>query len=92
VCSRCTGYRPIVSSFTRFAGAYADDVLNGLVEVPDALPHGSETTVCPSTGKPCSCSGNGKSANTALCESGNVSSPGLLRSDLIFPPELKAGS
>ena len=75
---RCTGYRPIVSSFTQFAGAYADDVLNGLVEVPDAALDG-DVKVCPSTGKPCSCSGGGCSNNETSA---------AVKGDLIFPPAL----
>lgn len=83
MCSRCTGYRPIVSSFLRFAGAYADDVLNGCIEVPDAVLHGSEEkSICPSTGKPCSCSRDGCSRG------GPNSSIPAIQGEPIFPPAL----
>eukprot|EP00889_Picochlorum_renovo_P001997 jgi/Picre1/29027/NNA_004421.t1 len=74
---RCTGYRPILASFEKFAGAYADDILHGKVAEGAT---GEEGTICPSTGKPCSCK-NGE--NTAP----NGCTPAI-NGEPIFPPEL----
>ncbi|XP_048626135.1 xanthine dehydrogenase 1 [Brassica napus] len=76
---RCTGYRPIVDAFRVFAKT--DDALySGLSSL--SLQDGS--SICPSTGKPCSC-GDGRYQPISYSETDGAK---YTEKELIFPPEL----
>ncbi|KAG2241107.1 hypothetical protein Bca52824_090394 [Brassica carinata] len=87
---RCTGYRPIVDAFRVFAKS--DDALYcGVSSL--SLEDGS--TICPSTGKPCSC-GSKETNGAANCNEDRIQSISYsdidgakyTEKELIFPPEL----
>ncbi|KAF3563699.1 hypothetical protein DY000_02010857 [Brassica cretica] len=76
---RCTGYRPIIDAFRVFAKT--DDALySGLSSL--SLQDGS--SICPSTGKPCSC-GDGRFQPLSYSETDGAK---YTEKELIFPPEL----
>ncbi|XP_013611862.1 PREDICTED: xanthine dehydrogenase 1-like [Brassica oleracea var. oleracea] len=76
---RCTGYRPIIDAFRVFAKT--DDALySGLSSL--SLQDGS--SICPSTGKPCSC-GDGIFQPISYSETDGAK---YAEKELIFPPEL----
>lgn len=76
---RCTGYRPIIDAFRVFAKT--DDALySGLSSL--SLQDGS--SICPSTGKPCSC-GDGRFQPISYSETDGAK---YAEKELIFPPEL----
>ncbi|CAN6803431.1 unnamed protein product [Brassica oleracea] len=76
---RCTGYRPIIDAFRVFAKT--DDALySGLSSL--SLQDGS--SICPSTGKPCSC-GDGRFQPLSYSETDGAK---YAEKELIFPPEL----
>ena len=87
---RCTGYRPIVDAFRVFAKS--DDALYcGVSSL--SLQDGS--TICPSTGKPCSC-GSKTTNEVASCNEdrfqsisySDIDGAKYTDKELIFPPEL----
>ncbi|EOA15923.1 hypothetical protein CARUB_v10004017mg [Capsella rubella] len=87
---RCTGYRPIVDAFRVFAKS-DDAVYSGVSSL--SLQDGS--SICPSTGKPCSC--GSKTTNAAAnCNEdkfqsisySDIDGAKYTEKELIFPPEL----
>ncbi|XP_022550175.2 xanthine dehydrogenase 1 isoform X3 [Brassica napus] len=83
---RCTGYRPIVDAFRVFAKS--DDALySGVSSL--SLEDGS--TICPSTGKPCSCGSKAANCNEDRIQSisySDIDGAKYTETELIFPPEL----
>ncbi|KAL0686874.1 hypothetical protein Bca4012_086551 [Brassica carinata] len=83
---RCTGYRPIVDAFRVFAKS--DDALySGVSSL--SLQDGS--TICPSTGKPCSCGSKAANCNEDRIQSifySDIDGAKYTEKELIFPPEL----
>ena len=87
---RCTGYRPIVDAFRVFAKT-SDILYTGI----SSLSLQEAKSVCPSTGKPCSC--NLKNVDDKCVVSENIYKPTsydeidgtkYTEKELIFPPEL----
>ncbi|KAK7335800.1 hypothetical protein VNO80_27854 [Phaseolus coccineus] len=87
---RCTGYRPILDAFRVFAKT-SNDLYTGVSSL--SLEEGK--SVCPSTGKPCSCNLN--NVNDKCMGSDNIYEPTsyneidgtkYTEKELIFPPEL----
>ncbi|CAG7859685.1 unnamed protein product [Brassica rapa] len=76
---RCTGYRPIVDAFRVFAKTN-DALYSGLSSL--SLQDGS--SICPSTGKPCSC-GDSRFQPISYSETDGAK---YAEKELIFPPEL----
>ncbi|CAF2034731.1 BnaA09g00610D [Brassica napus] len=76
---RCTGYRPIVDAFRVFAKTN-DALYSGLSSL--SLQDGS--SICPSTGKPCSC-GDGRFQPISYSDTDGAK---YTEKELIFPPEL----
>ncbi|KAF8116540.1 hypothetical protein N665_0017s0093 [Sinapis alba] len=82
---RCTGYRPIIDAFRVFAKTN-DALYSGL----SSLSLQDDSSICPSTGKPCSC------GLAATCGDGGFQPISYSETDgskytekeLIFPPEL----
>ncbi|KAF8112241.1 hypothetical protein N665_0065s0026 [Sinapis alba] len=82
---RCTGYRPIVGAFRVFAKS--DDALYCGVSSLSLLQDGS--TICPSTGKPCSCGSNTTNEDRIQSISySDIDGAKYTEKELIFPPEL----
>ncbi|KAJ4876611.1 Xanthine dehydrogenase 1 [Raphanus sativus] len=82
---RCTGYRPIVDAFRVFAKT--DDALYS--GVSSFIPQDG-SSICPSTGKPCSCGsaatcGDGRFQPISYSETDGAK---YTEKELIFPPEL----
>ncbi|KAL1215699.1 Xanthine dehydrogenase 1 [Cardamine amara subsp. amara] len=83
---RCTGYRPIVDAFRVFAKS-DDGIYSGLSSL--SLQDGS--TICPSTGKPCSCGSKTTNCNEDKFQSisySDIDGAKYTEKELIFPPEL----
>ncbi|KAH7315284.1 hypothetical protein KP509_21G042700 [Ceratopteris richardii] len=84
---RCTGYRPILDAFRVFAKtedfAYTKEASTGKLSNGD-LKIQSGTRVCPSTGKPCDCTGISDEQSFEH----EKRDPLRADSELIFPPEL----
>ncbi|CAH8353203.1 unnamed protein product [Eruca vesicaria subsp. sativa] len=74
---RCTGYRPIVDAFRVFAKTN-DALYSGLSSL--SLQDGS--SICPSTGKPCSC------GDVRFQQPSETDGSKYTEKELIFPPEL----
>ncbi|RDY01496.1 Xanthine dehydrogenase 1 [Mucuna pruriens] len=87
---RCTGYRPIIDAFRVFAKT-SNDLYTGVSSL--SLEEGK--SVCPSTGKPCSCNlnnvndkcvgGDNRYEPTSYNE---IDGTKFTEKELIFPPEL----
>ena len=92
---RCTGYRPILDAFRVFAKT--DDMLYTGVS-SSSLDEGE--SICPSTGKPCSCKSNSvndvhKGQKCILNDKmhrpisySEIEGSRYIEKELIFPPEL----
>ncbi|XP_033139719.1 xanthine dehydrogenase 1 isoform X2 [Brassica rapa] len=87
---RCTGYRPIVDAFRVFAKS--DDALYSGVS---SLRLEDGSTICPSTGKPCSCGskatngeGNCNEDRIQSISYSDIDGAKYTEKELIFPPEL----
>lgn len=93
---RCTGYRPIIDAFRVFART--DDRLYTM-----SSSHGlsNDESICPSSGKPCSCglksrSNNHEKIQSSLCcndvcrpvSCSEIDGTTYTNKELIFPPEL----
>ncbi|OWM69193.1 hypothetical protein CDL15_Pgr025380 [Punica granatum] len=85
---RCTGYRPILDAFRVFAKTndrcYGPDV--------SSLSIGESESICPSTGKPCSCKSK---TDVSTCGQryepisyNEIDGKIFMEKELIFPPEL----
>ncbi|XP_022545301.2 xanthine dehydrogenase 1 isoform X2 [Brassica napus] len=84
---RCTGYRPIVDAFRVFAKS--DDALYSGASSLSSVEDGS--TICPSTGKPCSCGSKAANCNEDRIQSisySDIDGAKYTEKELIFPPEL----
>ena len=97
VCSRCTGYRPILDAFRSFARAYSKEACQGMNGgkdegecLHDKNESENERKLCPGTGLPCSCvssgTGCGDRHNAGSCDM--PLDQNVVKGELIFPPEL----
>ncbi|TKY48375.1 Xanthine dehydrogenase 1 [Spatholobus suberectus] len=87
---RCTGYRPILDAFRVFAKT-SNDLHTGVSSL--SLEEGK--SVCPSTGKPCSCNLNnvndkcvGSDSRYEPTSYNEIDGTKYTEKELIFPPEL----
>ncbi|XP_016182608.1 xanthine dehydrogenase 1 [Arachis ipaensis] len=87
---RCTGYRPIVDAFRVFAKTN-DMLYTGISSVSPE----EAKSICPSTGKPCSCNSNNVNDKCVVGDNrykatsyDEVDGTKYTEKELIFPPEL----
>lgn len=80
---RCTGYRPIIDAFRVFAKS--DDSL-----YTNSLSQSTSTgeTICPSSGKPCSCGKDMVNNGHIPFSYSEIDGSSYNEKELIFPPEL----